>query len=332
VINPRHLQSVFIARNREFWRDHSALAWNILFPVLLIAGFAFGFSDERKSYMVGVVSEATETVAFLDIPHIQIVELDAPEPGITKIERHQLDLLIDLDSGSYWVNQDSDKGFFLEQALNQLDPDRFSRQPVSGKELRYVDWVVPGILAMNIMFNALFGIGYVIVRYRKNGVLKRLKATPLSALEFLLAQLGSRLWVILVVNSAVYIGCNIFVDFSMHGSYLALLAIFTLGSISLISLGLLVAARSSSEELAGGLLNLISWPMMFLSGVWFSLEGLEPWVQDLAMIFPLTHTISAARAIMIDGASLAELLPQISILAAMSVVFLIIGSFMFKWE
>jgi ABC-type polysaccharide/polyol phosphate export permease len=130
----------------------------------------------------------------------------------------------------------------------------------------------------------------------------------------------------------VYIGCNIFVDFSMHGSYLALLAIFTLGSISLISLGLLVAARSSSEELAGGLLNLISWPMMFLSGVWFSLEGLEPWVQDLAMIFPLTHTISAARAIMIDGASLAELLPQISILAAMSVVFLIIGSLMFKWE
>ena len=103
-------------------------------------------------------------------------------------------------------------------------------------------------------------------------------------------------------------------------------------AMSLISMGLMVAARTSSEELSGGVLNMISWPMLFLSGVWFSLEGLHPWVQKIAQIFPLTHMISAARSIMIDGAGLSQLLPQIGILSLMTVVFLIIGSLSFRWE
>jgi ABC-type multidrug transport system permease subunit len=328
----RHLQAVFIARNREFWRDRAALAWNILFPVLLIAGFAYGFSDNPNPDKVGLHGAPQSSISFLESPYIQVIPATDLEQSITKIERHQLDLLIDASTETYWVNEDSSKGYFLEHALNGLDPGRFSRRPVTGQEIRYIDWVIPGILGMNIMFSALFGIGYVIVRYRKNGVLKRLKATPLSALEFLIAQLGSRLWLILVVNAAVFIGGNIFVDFRMYGSYLDLILVFTLGAMSLISMGLMVAARTSSEELAGGLLNLISWPMMFLSGVWFSLEGLHPWVQKISQIFPLTHTINAARSIMIDGASLLQLMPELITLLLMTSLFLFIGSLSFRWE
>lgn len=328
----RHLQAVFIARNREFWRDRAALAWNILFPALLIAGFAYGFSDNPNPDKIGLYGTPQTAINFLSSPYIQVISVTDLDEAINKIERHQLDLLIDASTETYWVNEDSSKGYFLEHALNGLDPGRLSRQPVTGKEIRYIDWVIPGILAMNIMFSALFGIGYVIVRYRKNGVLKRLKATPLSALEFLIAQLGSRLWLILIVNAAVFIGGNIFVGFRMYGSYLDLLLVFTLGAMSLISMGLMVAARTSSEELAGGLLNLISWPMMFLSGVWFSLEGLHPWVQKISQVFPLTHTITAARSIMIDGTPLIQLLPELLVLALMTVVFLIIGSLSFRWE
>jgi len=118
----------------------------------------------------------------------------------------------------------------------------------------------------------------------------------------------------------------------MYGSYFNLFLIFALGAISLVSLGLLIASRTASEEFAGGILNVVSWPMMFLSGVWFSLEGVHPWVQKLSLLFPLTHVTSAARAIMIDGASLAQLSQQITVLIAMSAVFLVIGALSFKWE
>jgi len=118
----------------------------------------------------------------------------------------------------------------------------------------------------------------------------------------------------------------------MYGSYLNLFLVFALGAVCMISLGLMIAARTASEELAGGLLNLISWPMMGLSGVWFSLEGLDPALQKLALIFPLTHVTTAARAVMLDGAGLAAITPDLIVLAAMSAVLLTIGSYFFRWE
>ncbi len=118
----------------------------------------------------------------------------------------------------------------------------------------------------------------------------------------------------------------------MHGSYLLLALIFFLGGTSLISLAMLIASRIKSEELAGGLLNLATWPMMFLSGVWFSSEGLHPWLIKFAQLLPLTHTIDAARAIMIDGAGLADITSQLLILSLMSIIFMIIGARLFRWD
>ena len=145
------------------------------------------------------------------------------------------------------------------------------------------------------MFSCLFGVGYVIVRYRKSGVLKRLKATPLRAIEFLAAQVVSRLWLVVAVTTVVFVGTHQFLDFVMRGSFLLLFTVLVLGAVCLISLGLLVAARTSSEELAGGLLNLLSWPMMVMSGVWFPLEGAHPYIKSApyinaaAQVLPLTH-------------------------------------------
>ena len=134
------------------------------------------------------------------------------------------------------------------------------------------------------------------------------------------------------VTSVVYEGCNALLHFQMLGSYLDLFIVLCMGSICLISMGLLVAAVVASEEFAGGVLNLVSWPMMFLSGVWFSLEGLHPTVKAAAQIFPLTHVIDSARAIMTEGATLAQVSPHLVVLAIMSAVFLAIGSATFKWE
>ncbi len=330
----RRLLALFDARNKEFFRDTGALAWNILFPVLVIGGFGFAFNGKSQDvFKVAVVGDraGANTQSFFQTQYIQFVH-DGDEAGdIAKLRRHQYDMVVSGDR--YWVNSTSPKGYMLERILaGTPEATQLHKQTVEGREIRYVDWLISGLLGMNIMFSALFGVGYVIVRYRKNGVLKRFRATPLSAFDFLLAQVGSRLAVLVVMTSLIYAGCNAVIHFQMLGSYFDLLIVLAVGSMCLISLGLLVAAMVSSEEFAGGILNLISWPMMFLSGVWFSLEGMHPTVKATAQIFPLTHVIDSARAIMTEGATLGQVAPHLIVLSLMTAVFLAVGAATFKWE
>ncbi|HEC29463.1 MAG TPA: ABC transporter permease [Gammaproteobacteria bacterium] len=338
--------AVFHARNLEFMRDRAALGWNLLFPVLLVFGFAFLYSDSSKDlYKVGIynnVAKGKQAVSgalekgFLNTRYIQFIPVTNLDSAIEKVDHHKLDLLLDpAGAGRYWINSTSPKGYIVERILWGADKSKSEtmvKQVLSGREIRYVDWVMPGILAMNMMFGSLFGVGFVIVRYRKNGVLKRLKATPLTALEFLGAQVCSRLLLTITVAVFVYFGTDFFINFIMLGSYGTLLLVYLLGGLSLISLALILAARTESEEFAGGVLNLIVWPMMIFSGVWFSLDGLHPAAQNFAQLLPLTHLVNAARAVMNDGAGLTDILPQLITLAGMSVVFMIIGACLFKWK
>jgi ABC-type multidrug transport system permease subunit len=252
-----------------------------------------------------------------------------------KLRHHQLDLLVKPGTPlEYWVNDASPKGYLAEKIMLGVVPAKPApaRRPIEGKPIRYVDWLVSGLLSMNMMFSALFGVGYVLVRYRKNGVLKRLKATPLRAVEFLAAQVASRLVLIMGVFAVVYHGADFFLRFQRLGSLFDLYFVFALGSTCLVSLGLLVAARVRSEELAGGVLNMLSWPMMFLSGVWFSLEGAPKGLRLFADLMPLTHLIDAARAIMTEGATLSQVSFHLYVLAAMTAAFLALGSWLFLWE
>ncbi|MEX1266920.1 MAG: ABC transporter permease, partial [Woeseia sp.] len=137
---------------------------------------------------------------------------------------------------------------------------------------------------------------------------------------------------ILCITSFIYAGTRFFLDTRMEGSYLTLLLVATVGATALISMGLLVAARVTSEELAGGLLNMVTWPMMLLSGVWFSLESAEPWVRQIAAVFPLTHVLNAARAVMLDGATLLDVAPSLVTLSLMSALFLTLGALLFRWR
>src|SRR4030095_5781006 len=140
--------------------------------------------------------------------------------------------LIDMRRGTrYWVNTTSPKGYIVEKLLLQSDPGA-KRQPVTGDAIRYVDWAFPGVLGMNMMFSCLFGVGYVVLRYRKSGFLKRLHATPLSAFEFLSAQVLSRLSLTVIVTSMLYAGIAWIIHFQNAGSLWLLAALLVLGSLS----------------------------------------------------------------------------------------------------
>ena len=333
----KRVNAVMRARMLEFVRDRGSFGWNLLLPVLLVFGLALVFSGEpRPLYKVAVLDDSAQSSArhpFLDTPHIDFYPAESLSGAQADVSRHQTDMLIDLrhSPGRYWINPTSGKGELLERLLLQTDPE-LQRQTITGKPIRYVDWVVPGVIGMNMMFSAMYGVGYVLVRYRKNGYLKRLHATPLSAFEFLCAQILSRLVIIIVLSAAIFFGTGLVLEFRMEGSHFALLLLSAVGAVSLIALGLIIAARVESEEFAEGLLNAIAWPMMVLSGVWFSLEGSHPALHWAAQLLPLTHILDGARAIMLEGAGLSGILPQLAALAVMSALFLSISAAIFRWE
>ncbi len=336
----RRLHAATLARSLEFMRDKSALGWNLVFPLFLVAGLAFVFSGPGQPiFKVAVIAPADAKLdaslhPFLATPQVQFYREISREAALPKVQRHRVDLLIDLSAtpGRYWLNEQSAKGRLLEQLLAGSAGPKLEREVTSGREIRYVDWVAPGVLGMNMMFACLFGIGYVIVRYRKSGYLKRLNATPLRAFEFLLAQLLSRLLLIVTINALVFTACRLVLGLRMEGSYWNLLLVTTLGAFSMTAMGLVVSARIASEELAGGLLNVISTPMMVVCGVFFSLDGAPRILKIISQFFPLTHLLQAARAIMLDGAGLAEISGNLAALTLMSVVFLALGSALFRWR
>jgi ABC-2 type transport system permease protein len=330
----KRFKAVFIARNREFWRDKAVLGWNFIFPFFIVLAISLIFSNNEKPlYKIGLFETDTSSSEFFQTRYIQFIPFDNLQEGLFKVQRHQIDMLVSTPNQSlhYWVNSSSPNGYLLEKMLPKTDLP-LHREVVIGQEIRYVDWLIPGILGMNLMFSCLFGAGFTIVRYRKNGFLKRLRATPLSAKEFLFAQILSRLFLILIVSIGIYIGCYFMVGFNMLGSYFNLLLMTIAGIFCLTTLGILFSSRGRSEELINGLLNMAIWPMMLLSEVWFSLEGAPQWIQQIALLFPLTHFVQAAREIMTEGASLLQVMDHFCILLTMSVVFLSLGSWLFRWE
>jgi ABC-2 type transport system permease protein len=332
----RRLLAVWHARNLEFVRDRGTLIFTLLLPIMLVVGMSFVFGGpERPLFKVGVLGSRIDKAShpFLGERYVDFVPIASEHDGLPKITHQQVDLLVDLQSTPprYWVNTDSPKGYIVEKLLLAAAPTA-QRQPVTGAAVRYVDWLFPGILGMNMMFSCLFGVGYVVLRYRKSGFLKRLHATPLTAFEFLTAQVLSRLCLILFVSAVLYFGIGSLIHFHSVGQTLLLIPIAVLGSLSMIALGLTLAAGISSEELVGGLLNLLTWPMMVLSGIWFSLEGSPRWVQWAAHIFPLTHLLDAARAVMLDGAGIAQIAPHLLYLSITAFIFLAFGAWSFRWR
>ncbi|MBW2157822.1 MAG: ABC transporter permease [Deltaproteobacteria bacterium] len=348
-MNFTRILAILKARNLEFFRDKGSLGWNLVFPFLIVVGFGLIFGGEsRPEYKVGVFPYTAESVvnAELNLPEdfkneasIEFIAFPNFKIGLDKLNHHKIDMLVNLESKEfqYWVSSSSPKGYIVEKLYNSsLIPKNFKqlgkKQVIEGKEIRYIDFLFPGILAMNMMFSALFGVGYVIVRYRKNGVLKRLKATPLTALEYLTAQTISRLIILTFMVVIIWIGCDLIFSFNVEGSFVDLIIVFFIGGFSLISLGVIVASRGTNEELTSGILNFLTWPMMFLSEVWFSIEGAPHWLKMFANIFPLTHLLRAARKIMNDGQGLVDVVPEISILLIMTAVFLTIGASLFSWR
>ena len=345
------------ARNQEFIRDRATFVWYLLFPFLMIFGLALIFSgDGPPLAKVGLLQatpaarEASAAVPSwvpdaLRDPAIQLIPLtadtDAQRLAEAKVRQHQLDLL--LSPMAYWVNQTNPKGRMLSRLLTgnaSAHPtkqdaalsSRWQANSLSGDAMRYVDWLFPGALAVNMLLSCFFGTGYVVVRYRKAQILRRLKVTPITRSQFLAAQMISRWWLVMLINVVLFVGCDLLLDFAYQGGLGLLFLVLSLGAWCLISFSLALCARLTSEELADNLLDFITWPMMLLSEVWFSIEGAHPLLRRLAEFFPLTHIVRAARAVMLEGATWSQIAPQLALLTLLGCFFTMVAIALFRWE
>ena len=324
------IYTIFILRNKEFYRDKGTLGWTFLFPFLVILGFGYMFDmGDKGQYKMGIVENKNAPQS----RHLSVIKYGTLKQALHKLKNHQLDIVY--DEHQYWVQSTSPAGKIAEDLLlysmSNSNNTVLKKNIVKGREIKYIDWLFPGLITLNVMWMALWGVGWVIVRQRKMGVLKRFKASPLKPFEYLTAQMLSRLLILALTGSILFIGGHFIYPFQTNGSYLVLFIYYLLGCLSLSSLGLLVAARISSDEFANGIINLFSYPMMFLSEIWFSLEGSPMWVKSIAKFMPLWHMTHGLREIMTNGLGLKELFPSIVFLTAVTALCLAFGSYFFKW-
>jgi ABC-2 type transport system permease protein len=220
----------------------------------------------------------------------------------------------------------------VQQAAGRVDPvstnDVLMREPGS----RYIDFLIPGLLGMNLMGSAIWGMGFTVVDARRKKLLKRLIATPMPKPYFLLSYVLSRI-LMLVAEVGIVLGFGTWIfHVPVRGSLLDLAVVCLLGSLAFSALGLLLASRAKTIEAASGLMNAVMLPMWIASGVFFSAQRFPDVVQPFIKALPLTAAIDALRANMLQGANLVQLAPQIGVLGAWLLVCFVLALKLFRWR
>jgi ABC-2 type transport system permease protein len=220
----------------------------------------------------------------------------------------------------------------VQRQAGRVDPVRVSEFQVREKGSRYIDFVVPGLLGMNIMAGGIWGLGFAIVEARRRNLLKRLVSTPMPRAEYLASFLFSR-FVFLVLEVVMILGCSmLFFGVPMRGSVLQLLAVCLVAALSFGGLGLLIASRARTTEGVSGLMNLTMMPMWVLSGVFFSSSNFPRAAQPFIQALPLTATINALRGTMLQGLGWAGVAPALAIVAAWGVACFVVALRIFRWR
>ena len=334
-------------RFKEFIREPEALFWSLGFPILLAIGLGIAFRSRPPDIMhVAVVDGApasTKIAAALRSDRLLGVEQLPADSAAAALRTGRVALVV-IPAGDTAVQYEFDDTrpdartarLMVDEALQRgrgrRDIVAVNERRVQERGSRYIDFVIPGLLGMNIMGGGIWGLGYSIVDQRRKHLLKRLVATPMSRAEYLISYLLSRI-VLLVVEVGVLIGSSMLLfDVPMRGSWLAIGAIIGMSALTFGGLGLLIAARPQTIEGVSGLMNLAMLPMWVLSGVFFSAENFPKQVQPIIQALPLTATNDALRANMLRGAGWSVIAPELGILALWMVLCFTIALRIFRWR
>lgn len=341
------LWQLSLVRFREFTREPEAVFWTFLFPILLATGLGVAFRNRApETPHVGIVRglPGTEFLANAIGKDSTFAMEQFDDSAARRALRTAAVALVAVphrpDSIEYRFDPARSESrtarMMLDQAIQKAagrkDPVRIAETTISEKGSRYIDFVVPGLLGMNLMGSGIWGIAFSIVTARNKRLLKRLMATPMSRGHYLLSYLVSRLiFLFFEVASLLGFAALIF-GVPMRGSLVTLSLVCLVASISFGALGLLISSRARTTEGVSGITNLVMMPMWIFSGVFFASSNFPKAAQPFIHVLPLTAVNDALRANMLEGATLAQVLPQIGIVALWGVAAFVVALKIFRWR
>jgi ABC-2 type transport system permease protein len=338
------LVELTLARVREFVREPEALFWVVAFPIIMTCALGIAFrSRGAEPVIVGVadVEGRDQAVAVLESVGGFTVRVIPPDEVDRAIRDGRAPVVVlpgvpptyrfDEARAESQVARLAVDGA-LQRASGRVDAFEPVEQSIDIVGSRYIDWLVPGLLGMNIMSTGLWGVGFSIVQARTRRLLKRLVATPMSRSHYLASHVLSRL-AFLALEAGVLVSFGwIAFGVVVQGSMAALVVVSTIGALSFGGLALLVASRAKTIEAISGLLNMVMLPMWVLSGVFFASTNFPDVMQPFIQALPLTALNDALRGVMNEGLSLAALSSEIGILAAWGGLSFLLALRLFRWQ
>ncbi|MCS6953645.1 MAG: ABC transporter permease [Bryobacterales bacterium] len=338
----RSLVQLTLVRFREFWREPEAIFWVFIFPILLTAGLGIAFrSGPAQALPIGVTDDGLAAVLQAE-PSLSVRRLDA-RTAEDQLRLGRIHLLVTPEAGGGVrlryddTNPESrTAGLLVERALQRAAGVR-DRVPVTAEIARepgsrYIDFVVPGLLGMNLMGSGMWGVGFAIVDARRKRLLKRLVASPMSRAEYLLSFLLSRL-VLLLLEVTALVGFGVLAfGVPVNGPVWQLALLCVLASLCFSALGLLIASRTRTIEAASGWMNFVMLPMWVFSGVFFSYERFPEAFHPFIRLLPLTAAIDALRANMLQGAGLEQVAPEVAVMGGWLGLSFFAALALFRWR
>jgi len=333
-----------LARIREFLREPEAVFWVFVFPILMACALGVAFrSRSDQPIVVGILNgpghEAMES-ALRRSGGFDPRLIDSAQVALA-LQRADVQLVI--EPGSPLVYR-FDPTRAESRAARQAVDDALQRAQgrkdvlvatdvhVETVGSRYIDWLVPGLLGMNIMSTGLWGLGFSIVSARTRKLLKRLVASPMRRRDYLLAQVLGRLVFLLLEVGALLGFSTLVFGVPVRGSLALLIACCVIGALAFGGIGLLVASRARTVEAVSGLLNLVMLPMWLLSGVFFASSNFPEAMQPFIRVLPLTALNESLRSVMLEGSASAVVAPHLGLLAVWGLLTFVVALRIFRWR
>ncbi len=341
-------RAILGARMKELWREPEVIFWVFVFPLLLALGLGIAFRNKPADLTPIAVVNNSHAQSVLELlqrsPSKESIHADVldEKSALDRFRLGQYSLVVTCDEDGLHYRYDparpesvlarSQVDDALQSAAGRRDAVKAEATQSSEPGARYIDFLIPGLLGMNLMNSGMWGIGFAVVDMRQRKLLKRFIASPMRRTDFLLA-LGSSRLVLMIIEVILLLGFGVLAfHMKVEGSIAAILLVASLGAISFGGVGLLTASRAQKIESVSGLINLVMMPMWIFSGVFFSYERFPQVVQPLIKALPLTALNDALRAIILQGASLSSQLVPLAIMAIWGGVSFVIALKWFRWS
>jgi len=331
-------------RLKEFLREPEALFWIFAFPLLLTLALGFAFREKAPDRIpVGILAgpHAQELLAALAKSPALQPRIYQAEVAREALRAGKISLLVEggaqpvyrydttrPDARSARLEVDD----ALQAAAGRRDAVVAREEHVREPGSRYIDFLVPGLLGMNLMGTGVWGVGFPVVSARMKKLLKRFVATPMRKTDYMLAQFLARLVFLVLEVTVLVIFARVLFGVTIHGSFVTFALVCIAGGLAFAAMGVLTSSRARSIEAASGLMNLIMMPMWLCSGVFFSYERFPEGAKPFIRLLPLTALNDALRAVMNEGAPMVQVLPQLVVLAVWAVLCFAAGMRIFRWQ